>query len=322
MSRKKIGRVLIFSFLLVFVVSLILICLYFINNKPKEIEDTISSVKPVKEKENGWELYSIAELDGYIEDDSSREKLEGNKYILLLGIDSREDDLVGRSDSILLLNLDKNNDKVNLINIPRDSYVNIPYYGYDKINHSYAYGSEALTTETVENLFGIDIDNVVSINFQSFEKVIDILGGVEVDVAFDFTEKSSTGEVLEFKKGKQLLSGEEALAYARMRKQDSEGDVGRGKRQQEVIEKVLQKGKEINNIFTLKTLYEEISKNVRTDIDLTDALDYFNYIETLSTIEKLQLKGVPTMIEKVSYMKLDTSSLEEIKEILRDVDNE
>lgn len=263
--------------------------------------------------EEGWESYNISELDGYIDDIEVVSSEEGTKTVLLLGIDSRDDSLVGRSDSIILMRLNKENNIVKLVNVPRDSYVNIDGRGYDKINHAYAFGGSELSKKAMEDLFGLKIDHVASINFKSFEKVVDILGGVEVEVPFDFNGKTNSNKTVKFTKGSQLLSGEEALAYARMRKQDNEGDLGRGKRQQEVVSSILTEMKDASNVFKIKKLYGEVKENMETDVDLTDILDLLPHVKSLGNIEKYQLEGKPVMINGVSYFELNTDSLNDIR---------
>lgn len=249
-------------------------------------------------------------------------KSEGEKYILLLGLDTRGTDLVGRSDSMLLLKLDKSKNKIILISIPRDSYVKIIGKGIsDKITHAFAYGGKEMSQATVESLFGIEIDNTVVINFRSFENVIDILGGVVVNSPFAFDEQAiNSKERIYIKKGKQRLTGREALAYARMRKQDPKGDFGRGERQQEVIESALNSLKTVNDAGTLKKLYKEIDEKVDTDLSVLDALDYYPYVKSFMSdnrgIEKHQVSGVGTKINGIYYDEIDKSKLNELRKLL------
>ena len=250
-------------------------------------------------------------------------KSEGEKYVLLLGLDTRGHDLVGRSDSILLLKLDKSRNKIMLVSIPRDSYVKIVGKGIsDKITHAFAYGGTAMTKATVESLFGIEIDNTVVINFRSFENVIDILGGVVVNSPFAFTEQAiNSKERIHIKKGKQRLSGREALAYARMRKQDPKGDFGRGERQQEVIESLLRSVKNISDVKTIKKLYKEINAKVDTDVNVLDALDYYPYVKSFmgenNSIEKHQVSGKGIKINGIYYDEIDRTKLNEIRKLLQ-----
>lgn len=266
-------------------------------------------------------------LDGELSEPSKiskGKKPEGEKFVLLLGLDTREDDLLGRSDSMILLKLNRSNGEVKLVSIPRDSYVNIVGQGvHDKITHAYAFGGKEMSKQTVEELFGIDIDNVVVINFRSFAKAIDILGGVEVNSPLAFTEQGiSSKEKIHIKKGKQRLNGKEALAYARMRHQDPRGDYGRGQRQQEVIESLLKSAKNIDNITTVLKLYKMVSKEVDTDVKVNDITEYFPYLKELGRedrkVEKYQLEGTGKKIDGIYYDEVNEDSLHEIRKALTD----
>ena len=310
----KNNKLKLFIYSLVAIVLLMFFYIFLFIDKNDSGMDVVSIKAEVSEYSNdekGWNEYEVLDLkvpEGNLDFYNLN---EDSMNILLLGLDTRDEDFTGRSDSILLLSLNKNKNNVRLLNIPRDSYVNIPNWGYSKINHSFAYGGADLTKETVENLLGVEISNTVIINFKSFERVIDILGGVDVNVAFDFSENLSDGNSFNFKEGAMTLTGEQALAYARMRKQDAEGDFGRGKRQQEIIESLINESKDLSNVFKIKKLYDEISSNVITDLSVTKTLSLFNYISSLSNIEKSQLTGNPALINGVSYIELDLPTLEQ-----------
>ena len=93
------------------------------------------------------------------------------------GFDSR--DPSSRTDTLLLLTLNRGNGEINIISIPRDMRVNIPGYGMDKINHAYAFGGISLTMETVENFLDINVDHYMTTDFEGFINIVDILGGIE-----------------------------------------------------------------------------------------------------------------------------------------------
>ncbi len=185
----------------------------------------------------------------------STSEYDGVKNIALFGIDSRSDDTSGRSDAILVLSIDKKHDKIKLISIARDSYVSIDGHGKDKLTHAYAFGKSTLAVKTLNKNFGLEITDYVTVNFFEFSRIIDYIGGVEVDV----DQKEMThlnnyvipelqgGTGLECDKitgtGKQLLTGTQALCYARIRKID--GDIERGNRQKEVLSAMFSKVKDM-----------------------------------------------------------------------------
>ncbi|KAB2860171.1 MAG: LytR family transcriptional regulator, partial [Exiguobacterium chiriqhucha] len=151
--------------------------------------------------------------------------------VLLAGVDGGASLEEGRTDSLMVATFNKESRQVTLVSIPRDSYVDIVTTDgefKDKINHAYAYGGIDTTIATVEKLFDIPIDYYATINFDGIEDLVDAVGGVEVDVLVPISGRA-TGNV-ELEPGVQTLDGKEALAYARMRKDDPEGDVGRAKR--------------------------------------------------------------------------------------------
>lgn len=164
--------------------------------------------------------------------------------IALLGLDSREDNKTGRSDANVIVTIDKKNKKIKLTTIARDSYVAIDGHRKDKLTHAYAYGKSQLTVKTLNQNFGLEITDYVTMNFFGLARVIDYIGGVTLDVdEAEFNELNSYvfpttdfGDIpCENLKapGVQLLSGAQAVCYARIRHTD--GDIERGNRQKEVI---------------------------------------------------------------------------------------
>ncbi|BBP88317.1 hypothetical protein BsIDN1_19350 [Bacillus safensis] len=142
--------------------------------------------------------------------------------VLLLGIDSRPGETVdeARSDAVLLAAVNRTDKTIKLLSIPRDSYVDIPGRGYDKIAHAHAFGSADLSVKTVENLLNIPVDYVISGNFKAFQDIVDELNGIDVTIEDESIakqmEKDSKGKV-QVQTGTHRLNGEEALAFVRTR---------------------------------------------------------------------------------------------------------
>lgn len=181
-----------------------------------------------------------------------------NKYIkniALLGIDSGDDN-VGRSDCILIATIDTEHNKIKLSSIIRDSYVTIPSKNRkDKINHAYAFGGPELTLETLNLNFNLNISQFISVNFASFPKIIDKIGGLTIDIKEDelkyinkyiheLNEHNNTSSSDITKTGSQTVDGTQALAYARIRYTDG-GDFERSHRQRIVLEQVFKNLKEL-----------------------------------------------------------------------------
>ena len=159
--------------------------------------------------------------------------------ILLIGQDRREDETRARSDSMILCTFHKSEKKLTMTSFLRDTYVKIPGYGQNRINVAYAAGGMSLLNKTLENNFGIHIDGNVEVDFYQFADIVDLLGGVEVDLRNDEAQwvNRETGSSLS--EGTNLLNGQQALAYARIRKLDADGDFSRTNRQRKVITALL-----------------------------------------------------------------------------------
>ena len=144
------------------------------------------------------------------------EKKDGITNILLAGVDGNNLEKGNRSDSMMILTIDEKNNDIRITSLARDTYVNIPGYGEQKLTHAYSYGGPALLLQTIDKNFGIKIDKYAAVSFSSFEKIIDAIGGVEIDV---LPKEVSHIPGIDGP-GKQNLNGKEALAYSRIRYAD------------------------------------------------------------------------------------------------------
>ncbi len=166
---------------------------------------------------------------------------------LIVGSDARssggpvQDETEGaRADSIMLLHKAPNG-KAALISLPRDTYVEIPDEGGDKINAAYSYGGPELLVRTVEGLSGLTVDHYVEVGMGGVQEMVDAVDGVEVCLDYDVDDPDS-GLTWDTSQGTcQTVDGTKALAYSRMRKSDPTGDIGRGLRQRAVISAVVSK---------------------------------------------------------------------------------
>ncbi|WP_312458650.1 LCP family protein [Proteiniclasticum sp.] len=168
------------------------------------------------------------ELPFYYED------VEGITNIALFGVDAPLGKR-GRSDAIMIVTIDRNSKKIKLSSIIRDSYVNIPGRGMDKVNHAYAFGGPELALKTLNSNFHLDIKNFATVNFTTLPKIINSIGGVSVNITN--AEASQIPGLT--KAGTYNLTGDQALAYVRIRKIDS--DFARSDRQRTVIEAIIEK---------------------------------------------------------------------------------
>ena len=228
----------------------------------------------------------------------------GTTY-LLAGSDSRADGAVQdgfegseRADSIMLVNIAANGQAV-AVSIPRDTYAEIPGVGWDKINASYAYGGPQLLVETVEKLTGLTIDHFVQIGMGAVPDMVDAVGGVELCYDNDADDQYSG---LRWTAGCHTVDGTTALQFSRMRYQDPEGDIGRTKRQRQVISKVISSAASPSTLINpAKTLRVERagSKSFTIDED-SSVMTVASLVWALRGASSNQMMGVPP-IESLNF---------------------
>lgn len=240
------------------------------------------------------------------------DKAEKPINILVMGVDHREGD-VGRSDSLFVLSIDREENIATMLSIPRDSLVQIPGHGWDKINHAYAYGEEKLTRRTVENLLDVKIDYLVKLDTKGVEKIIDAIGGIEIDVEkrmkYEDPWDDDGGLVIDLKPGEQTLDGERAVQYIRYR--DEEGDIGRAHRQQKFLSAAMDSVASPLTLFRLPRIAYACVSAIDTDMPTIEMVKLFPtvVIAAHNGLEKIFADGEPTYINGVSYWALDIQNL-------------
>ena len=227
-------------------------------------------------------------VDDYTRDDTIVDVPEdGIRNILVLGLDQRGTE-PGRADTIIIMSINEKTDKVALISIPRDSRVEVPGEGKDKINHAMASGGISLMRATVEELLGVPIHHYIHTNFVGFEEIIDTVGGVTIDVDKRIQNPSSN---IVLKPGVQHLNGIEALQYVRFRK-DSEGDFGRMRRQQHFLTATADEVLQAKNIVKLPALLEQAARHLRTDMSIPQLLSFARKAASINIEEVADRKSV------------------------------
>ena len=223
---------------------------------------------------------------------------DGVQNIALLGIDSRADNDSGRSDAIVILTIDKKHKKLKLTSITRDTYVSIDGHSKDKLTHAYAYGKSQLAVKTLNQNFGLEIEDYVTMNFYGLSRVIDYIGGVTIDV--DEKERVELNTVIfpELQDlgfdcpnitnaGTQLLNGAQAVCYARIRHTDS--DIMRGNRQKEVLTAMFAAVKSMNPL-KLPKVAEMVISECQTSFSANDIIGLGTWALTFSPeIEQLSI---------------------------------
>lgn len=248
---------------------------------------------------------------------------EDNFSILLLGVDdsdTREFQSSSRTDAMILATFNTKEKSINMLSIPRDSYVYIPGKDtYSKINHAHAYGGVPYAVHTVENLLDLKIHYYVKMNFHAFIEVVDALNGVEVDVPFAISEMDSTDthDSIQLQPGLQTLNGEEALALARTRKYDN--DIERGKRQQQILKAIIKKSTSLSSITKYGDVMDAVGNNMALNLSFREITAFFNYLTAGSSlnINTLNIEGSDLYKNGVYYYQLNEQSLEETKSTLQ-----
>ena len=248
---------------------------------------------------------------------SSGKSLTEPFTMLLMGIDSTDEVLeknaIANGDTLILITFNPKTLNATMISIPRDSYVPIACWSdkaENKITHAAGYGTDCMM-QTIEDYFGVNIDYYAKINFKGLVKLVNAVGGVEVNVDADqtlCTDDSSRGGQVCIKPGLQTLNGEQALVYARNRKQLANGDFGRGLHQQEIVMALIDKIKDIDKVSTFTKILDTISNSMDTNLTTKQLLSFYNIgkdiakrsaskeSSNLLNIQQLYLQGQGQMI--------------------------
>lgn len=190
--------------------------------------------------------------------------------ILLLGADSRgvTGNQMPRADTMMIASIDPETKNTHLFSVLRDTYFNIPGYGYTKINHSLAYGGPDLVMESVSNLMDIPIQYYVYVDFEGFIELVDAIGGIEYEVEKDmhYTTKADGPEFdINLKQGLQHMDGSKALQYVRFR-HDIESDYGRTERQRKFLTALFQKMQSTQSLVKIPKILDSIEPYIETNL--------------------------------------------------------
>ena len=208
-------------------------------------------------------------------------KIKGIRNILLVGVDARPGEKKSRSDTMLILTIDGNSNEIRMTSLMRDMYVAIPGHGNNRINAAWVFGEADLLLATIEENFGLKIDEYVSVDLRVLIEVIDLLGGLTLNVetkkqmnaingvidAFNYQFREPVNDGLLKNTGEQLMNGKQVQAYARYRKIDS--DIQRTARQREVLTKLFDK-LQTKSIFELTKIASTVLERIETNLTLSD----------------------------------------------------
>jgi LCP family protein required for cell wall assembly len=317
-----------------------------ISNKTKEYDSYIAMIDALLKGQINYIFlptnYSVmfGSMDGYtdIKDKTKiiytqtkkvkKEKTSSSKAtkitepftILLMGVDSETEGISGSTfngDSLMLITFNPKTLSTTIVSIPRDSYVPIACFTNqrkNKITHA-AWKGEECMINTIQNFLDVKIDYYVKINFKGVVKLVDTLGGVDINVPYNLCEQNSSRQwganTIYITKGQQTLNGEQALAYSRNRHPNpgmcsskwtnyTSNDFIRGEHQQEVVTALLNKFKSVKNLNTVYKLLDTISNNMTTNMSTDQILSLYNIFKDVSA----KSNGMSDMSEALSIQKL------------------
>ena len=225
--------------------------------------------------------------------------------LLVIGTDRRSNDasLGGRSDTLMIVHIDPDQNYLSVLSLPRDLRVDIPGHGKGKLNTAFAFGGPALAITTIEQTTGVDINHYLEIGFNAFSDIVDSLGGVYVDVDKRYYNPDYYYEPINLYPGYQLLKGADALDYVRFR-HDRNMDFGRMERQQRFMSALREQAMGWDLPFKLPGLISALFSNIATDLDANQILRLTRWGVGLNgdDIRDITLKGDTPTIGGVAYV--------------------
>jgi len=228
----------------------------------------------------------------------------------------------GRSDAIIVGTINPTTKKTTLVSIPRDTYALMEGYEtewggpfYDKLTHAYAFSGAEMAVNSIQELVNVPIDYYVEINMQGLVDIVNAIGGIEVTspLTFDYEEHY-------FVENEQYkLNGTEALAFARMRKTDPEGDFGRQKREKLVIGAIIDKVLSFDSIMNYQSILETMERNVKTNLTFDEITDLLSgYRGAMENIVQANLIGEELWIEGIYYLYIQPEDRLKLSNQLRE----
>ena len=272
-----------------------------IEELPPEVENPNSEPDTPDSEIKDLESQIDANVGDDSQSDDSKPKDEPIKLkfsddvlnVLLIGTDARTSDYRGRSDSMILVSINKETEEIVMTSIMRDVYLKIPGKGYNRINASYAYGGADLLIQTIEQNFKIRIDKFVQVDFQSFEKVVEAVGGVSIPInSSEITVMKQFGSDMNGKPfsgaGTYKLNGKQALAYSRIR-YVGHSDFERTQRQRRVLDEIIKSAKNLS-IGELSDSLDVILPLVTTDFKKGELIDLILGSVSYLSYDRVQLR--------------------------------
>ena len=350
-SKKKkalLIALVVIGFLLIILGAIVAIIFHYINmidivTDDEDSFEILSSIEPDERDLKNSKPDSPEEDKKALEEALRKNMLENAEdlvsddnviNILLIGCDARSKNARGRSDSMILMSINKNTKKVILTSFLRDTWVKIPGVGSQRLNAAYVFGGPKLLVKTMESNFHIRIDKYVRVNFYSFIDMIDAVDGVDIEVSEEELEylndyvrnenkilgKSNLDEGILPKSGKYTLNGIQALAYARIRYVGT--DFARTQRQRNVLEEIFRKARNMS-LSEMNDFLEVVLPNLTTNLEkgqifslILNASSYLSYdrkeqsIPNLSSFKNMIIDGM--MVLGIDFEKYNKELKESI----------
>ena len=232
----------------------------------------------------------------------------GRQNILLLGMDAgtigaKEEHNRHRSDTIIVVSLDKKNKDVKILSIPRDTRIRLGGFGIQKINAATAFGGADLAVKTVKDFLGVPIHNYVVVKLSSFRNIVDVLDGVDIDIKEEMKYSDPAGGIyIDLSPGQQVLDGDKAEQFVRYREYP-DADVGRVKAQQQFMEALIDKALRPATILKLPKIIDVVQENVETDIQPLEFASLANFGRQIKQddIKMYMIPGEGKYISETSY---------------------
>ncbi|ABO51614.1 cell envelope-related transcriptional attenuator [Desulforamulus reducens MI-1] len=256
-----------------------------------------------------------------LDDPKEEDLFKDRMNFLLMGIDAREGETRTRTDSLILVSVDKEKNRIAMISLPRDTRVDIPGHGKDKINAANVYGGPELVMKTVSDLTGVNIDHYLMTNVRGFRDIVDALGGVTIDVEkrmyhYDPYDEPDLRKI-DLRPGVQELDGNKALQYVRFRS-DALGDVSRTERQQKFLKALAQEMMQPSTITKLPKLVPTINKYLDTNLGISQMVTLAKAGKNLSNVDIVTqtMPGKFLNMDGVSYWSVDPKQAKLVAESL------
>ena len=351
MNKKKIGLIGVIIFISIILMAFLKIYKYIPKeiNMEKEIvvqEKTYNYIeKSIKREEERLKIEEKIKnniLDDNVEitDENDEKSIFYSNddhiiNILLIGNDKRPNENHARSDSMIIVSMNKTDNTIKLISLMRDMYVAIPGRDYNRLNAAYSFGGSELLIETIKENFDVNIDGVVEIDFSNFKDIVDIIGGIdielnekEIEVINEYTKGENKANGIDesvglFEKpGIYHLNGGQVLTYSRIRKVGN-GDFERTERQRTVLIQIAKRFNDLN-IIEIIPIYKKLLEHVDTNINDMQILEIGTFVLGIN-LDEIETYNIPKEAiytnETINNMAVLVPDVEVCKNVIHDIMN-